>query len=105
MVWVGCRARAQMRLDRCGHWAIQVRMSRAVIGEPYCHARMREAVVTYRGSAPVYLPAEVMEELAGAATTRRETTEVVFARIQAEAKRYARKRPAVRHREWKEKKQ
>ena len=99
--WVGCRVRAQTALERAGHWGIRVRMSRATIGQIYNHARMREALLTFRYLDPIIVPADELENLTKARASKI-TSEILYQELKTMARKYARKRDPVRHPVWKE---
>ena len=101
------RWRAQEILQRHGHLAIKVRMSRATIGEIYNHARSRESLLTYRFGEPLILPTEALLDRVKARA--RLKTELLWAELKLMASQYfygkgpwrGKARKPVRHPVWK----
>lgn len=96
---VGHRTRAMYALERAGHGEIKVRTVRAVLGTPFEHARVTEALLCYRGERPAYIRADRLEELCHHfAPLLKKTTPQVWAALAAEGRRWRRERKPVRHR-------
>lgn len=92
-----------MALEKAGHWAIRVGKVRAVIDQPFKHARMPEALLTCRGMDPIYVPVEELEAYLKARRNPAGTsTEILYAEVKNIARKWAKQRRPVRHRIWKE---
>jgi hypothetical protein len=102
--FAGARARIRMVLDRHHHFSIEVKQTRATIGETFEHARQAELLVTYRRGKPITVLSEALETFLREHTKIRTMgAEELFTEINNFlAKPWAKKRTPVRHLVWRD---
>lgn len=97
--WGRLRVRCSWITER--HYeAVRVRMSRSVIGEPYDHARMTEALLTRRYREPIVVPLDRLLPRLEYAARRNHSEDVLWAALRSLAKWWTREREPVRHPKW-----
>ena len=92
------------------HWAIQVRWTRATIGEIFNIARKDEALLTFKLGDPIIIPMDKAKEIASSPRATRATSEELYTVCKHVSRDYHRgagewegkARKAVRHPSWKE---
>lgn len=93
------RVEAQNHLDRTGHTAFNIQMVKATIGQPYQHARMREALITYKRGTPIIVPLSYLRVIQ-ATTGRGHTDGEILKKITRAAQSYLKQRKPTKNRGW-----
>jgi hypothetical protein len=92
-------AGAELHLARAGE-GIRLRKSRSIIGEPFEQVRRGEVLVTRGGVEPIVLSIELVESVANNLGLLRAGMADVWAALKGAGRKYASRRPPVRHPKW-----